>query len=469
MRMKGRTEITLTDINTGEVKVIDDSNMVTNAVRKIFETNIEGMLYNGANSTTNTAWTNNLTPICGYAMGGILLFSESLIEDSNNIYAPDTNFCTGYANMLVNSTADELRGSLNLSESGIIENGYKYVWDFSTNQANGTISAIALTHRLGGASYLGSKFDNSSKLLELRNNYTSLTGEIASWYLDVVEINFEGNYFISISINRFNEILIKRVRKCFTQIGLNFSLSENGDELLESITITPSIFSNPDAASNLGYLDFMDGEDGYWYGFIGKKNSSGSNNIKWIKINKIDYSFTEGIWTLSNIRIDDVGYRAGYAEMPTRRVHSVIRNGYLYVMKYDKTGMYKINVSSSADITEVPFGFTSKLSLASNYGYTYVYRLLDTICGSDFIILSNDTVNQTADLNPLNYTSSPLFQYGPYGITFGRYFYAGTVNRIHKGLWLITPYLATINNLSTGIVKSADKTMKITYTINEVK
>ena len=30
-----------------------------------------------------------------------------------------------------------------------------------------------------------------------------------------------------------------------------------------------------------------------------------------------------------------------------------------------------------------------------------------------------------------------------------------------------TPYLATINNLSTSVIKTADKTMKITYTIEE--
>lgn len=38
-------------------------------------------------------------------------------------------------------------------------------------------------------------------------------------------------------------------------------------------------------------------------------------------------------------------------------------------------------------------------------------------------------------------------------------------------LWLLlfdyTPYLATINNLDTPVIKTADKTMKITYTITE--
>ena len=33
--------------------------------------------------------------------------------------------------------------------------------------------------------------------------------------------------------------------------------------------------------------------------------------------------------------------------------------------------------------------------------------------------------------------------------------------------YILTPYLATINNLSQAVVKNADKTMKITYTLTE--
>ena len=43
----------------------------------------------------------------------------------------------------------------------------------------------------------------------------------------------------------------------------------------------------------------------------------------------------------------------------------------------------------------------------------------------------------------------------------GYYFY--------KDLYLYTPYLATINNLATPVIKTADKTMKITYTLMETQ
>lgn len=39
----------------------------------------------------------------------------------------------------------------------------------------------------------------------------------------------------------------------------------------------------------------------------------------------------------------------------------------------------------------------------------------------------------------------------------------------YKELFLYTPYLATINNLASPVIKTADKTMKITYTLTETK
>ena len=45
--------------------------------------------------------------------------------------------------------------------------------------------------------------------------------------------------------------------------------------------------------------------------------------------------------------------------------------------------------------------------------------------------------------------------------------YGGYEDTFHKLLFLHTPYLGTINNLSSPILKTADKTMKITYTLTE--
>ena len=69
-----------------------------------------------------------------------------------------------------------------------------------------------------------------------------------------------------------------------------------------------------------------------------------------------------------------------------------MRGGYLYAMKYDRKGVYKINANNSADITLISFGFTSNFSGGDNYGYVQMYKIGDRILGSDFNICSDDTI-----------------------------------------------------------------------------
>lgn len=466
MAIKGKAEIVLTNVHTGEVEVIREENMVTNVIQEIFSHNIEGMLFCVQGQGT-TSFTDYILPLCKNAIGGIILFQDALTEDADNIYAPSDNHVTGYASNDVNSTANVMRGSLNLTESTKLDNGYKFVWDFSTSQGNGTISALALTHKYGGIGYFGDTYNMSNKLLQMKNVSYGQSGVVANRYIDTVEVNFEGNYFYSISMNTAGEILINKIRKCFRQIGLNFSLREDGDKLLETQTIVPTTFINPYATSNYGYYDFYDGEDGYWYGFLAPSNSSGNATLKWIKIKKADFSFSEGVWTLEKTLLYQLGYHNSYGNQPYRNVQSVMRNGYLYAMHYNRTGVYKINANNGADITYIPFGFTSNFSGGNNYGYTQMWKVGDRIIGSDFNLLVDDTVIRTANWPEFNYVCTPMFRYGPYGLTFGRYSYNSM--SVYKGLWLITPYLATINNLSTSVIKTADKTMKITYTVTETE
>ena len=52
--------------------------------------------------------------------------------------------------------------------------------------------------------------------------------------------------------------------------------------------------------------------------------------------------------------------------------------------------------------------------------------------------------------------------YGPFMLMYDRDEMA-----IRRHVYLMTPYLATINNLPTPVQKTADKTMKITYILRE--
>lgn len=45
--------------------------------------------------------------------------------------------------------------------------------------------------------------------------------------------------------------------------------------------------------------------------------------------------------------------------------------------------------------------------------------------------------------------------------------WGGSYGSEYRTMYLLTPYLASINNLSSAVVKTVDKTMKITYTLTE--
>lgn len=438
--------------------------MVTKAIPDFFSHNIEGLLFN-MNGSPNDL-NGNMIPLCKNGIGGIFLFADPLVEDENVYYAPSANPCTGYASNDVNSTANVMRGSLNLTESTKLDKGYKFVWDFATSQANGTISAVALTHKWGGIGYMGDAYDNTNKRWQMKSTGIDANATIRTAYINAVKVNFTGNYLITISLNTSNEIVIQKIRKAYRTVGLNDTMLDNQINIIEENKITPTIFIMSNPSNNSGNYDFFDGKDGYWYGFWHDANSSGNAVVKWIKIKKSDYSFSEGTWTLDNCQLQNAGYRYGYNSSPSRTTYSVLLNGYLYMMTYNKQSVYKINVNNVADVTQIKLGFTSNYSCQSEYYRNtsmYMFVLGDWVCGSDFRIASDDTVYMCANSMPVGYSGTPLFEYGPFYISCGGY----DSRSVRRDFFLRTPYLATINNLSTSVIKTADKTMKITYTIEE--
>ena len=462
--MKGITEIELTDVHTGKVEKYKETNLVTNAMADFFSHNINGMLFTIEGNTNDL--NGNMLPLCKNAIGGILLFSDTIEEDANKYYAPSANPCVGYASNDVNATTNIMRGSMNLTETKKLDNGYKFVWDFTTSQANGTISCVALTHKWAGIAYMGDGYNGTGFFWTMRSRSANSSGIARTAYINAVEINPEENYFWTIGINTSNELIIQKIRMSFTAVGLNDTMLGTNYDVLFEIKLNPTMFVMSNPSNNEGAYDFFDGKDGYWYGFWAGSNKSGNANMIKIKINKSDFSFIEERMTLNGVTCQAVGYHGGYNTNPQRNVQSVLQNGYLYMVSYDKTKVYKINIENAADIKEIPLGSASAYNCNGDYyrsGSMWLANLGDWIVGSDFRINTEDKVFRKADSTPWTYTSTPLFQYGPYLFSFGGYY----ANSTRQNLFLWTPYLATINNLETSVIKTADKTMKITYTIVE--
>ena len=462
MVLKGIMTIELTDEATGDVETVTEENMITEAVNNILGLNPMGIFY-AATGEYDAAvlWNGSLLPICPNMIGGILLFSKALEEDTGHIYELSDNLPVAYAPNDVNSTANTARGSLNLTESMPIANGYKFVWEFTPSQGNGTIAAVALTSSFGGENAYGSLVGDASTFLQLKAaDIGSIPDANKMVLFEAVEMDFENSLLYSITYEN-DSVRIRKLRIPVFSIGLNERLDDSTYTVLEDEVLTPETFEFLGSYTKHG--EFMDGQDGYWYGFSNEENSSGDAVMLWIRISKSDYSFTEGQWTLSNAKLMDVGSRE-LGSYPERVVKCCVRDGYLYVPAYDEKGIYKINLANSTDVTLIEFGFTSKWKPLCETGTCELYMTLvgDLIIGGDFQVTADDTVIHTQGSARLNDAATPLFQYKNFLIGWG-----GSYGKEYRTAYLLTPYLASINNLSSAVVKTVDKTMKITYTLTE--
>ena len=168
-RYTGNLVLELEDVNTGVVETISETNMVTNAVNDILGVNPMGVMYKaGGQYDDSLTWNDELLPICPNMIGGILLFPSSITEQADNLYLPSTNLPVAYASNDVNATANTKRGSMNLTESMKLSNGFKFVWEFTPSQGNGTIAAVGLTSKHGGANAYGSDVAVDSTLLQIK-------------------------------------------------------------------------------------------------------------------------------------------------------------------------------------------------------------------------------------------------------------------------------------------------------------
>jgi len=463
MKLKGTMILELTDEKTGEVERVEENNLVTNAVNHILGLNPMGVFYEASDQyDEHLQWNNTLLPICPNMIGGIFLYSEPLEENADNIYPTTAKLPMAYASNDVNATACVERGSLNLTESKALDNGYRFVWDFTSSQGNGTIAAVALTSAQGGKNAYGDLYSTSNVFLALRKaDLDSLGNDELANLFSAVEVDFENNVMYNILFQDSSVIVRKRRLPVFS-LGLNDRLNDMTCTLLEEKVITCSTFAFQ--GSYTPYGKFLDGKDGYWYGFANQANSSGNAKVYWIKIKKDDYSITEGIWTLSNVAMQAIGsFKIDtYVENACR---AAIRDGYLYVPANNLTGIYKINLNNSADVTFIEFGFTSAGTSMSGASTSVITLVLvnDLLIGYDYMIKPDDTVVQIIGSKRLPYMGTPLFQYKEFLVGWG-----GSYGSNCRTTFLLTPYLATINNLSSAVVKNTDKSMKITYELTEI-
>ena len=149
MSIQGQTRIELTDIHTGRTRVWEHKNRVTDALQEIFT---PFGLYTDSRMLEPQGGEDANSPLL-FASGGVLLLDKAVGADEDALLLPAGTAVTGSgACGQTNAGENRVRGSFNAVESQLdpAEGQLTFVYDFSTQQANGTVASICLTHR-GGA------------------------------------------------------------------------------------------------------------------------------------------------------------------------------------------------------------------------------------------------------------------------------------------------------------------------------
>ena len=446
--MKGKTIIELTDVKTKKKEVLKEDNLVTDVLEKILTLNPNGLLTNINKDT--------FYPIVEKIVGGILLFKDKITEDKNTSFVSTSNECIGYAGQVEGVQENPLQGSFNKQESKATSNGYKFVWDFGTSKANGKISSVCLTNAKAGGGYFGTKSNgetNRIKLGEDKYLIKNTDTEMKKKYVNVVEANFEENYIVSI-VPESDYLRIIKSREPLLNFRLDDSLS-----FLDEKNITETKIKYKKSYGTYGVCIYVDAENYY----LLKTSTSGDNtNVTKLKINKANNSIEETEFTLENVKIENIGaYSLDYDYY--RTIKSVLRGGYVYAVSTDEKYVVKFAINNPVDVTKIEPKFTLKTgSVSSHTTGCGMYILGDMIIGTNFTIDKNDKVTEIAQSDLSTIECIPL-SYGPFLLGYFANGESSGDKYLRKVLYLITPYSATINNLSKTVEKTADKTMKITY------
>ena len=482
--LKGTTKIELTDVNTGEVQVIEKHNSITGALQELFNP-VLGHL-------TNNTTLSNALPAYNTFLGGLLLFDSEIKGNPLPLYAPETAKLIGCARYNTqNSKGGIYFGSYDATESSVSADTKtaKLVYNFTQSQANGTIGSICLTHANGGYGVYRSDFSNkvvaqklgvslfSTPYIKLARDERDRSRSIYS-YSDkehLVAIDLENDcahYFRLTSATTI--VMVKR------RIGLKkFSIfGQTASIIGEPVTLNLSI-SLKDSSN---YYSF-DTETNTLYIF-GQQSSQVAVNASFsvTAITLDSYVVTQQ--TLKNIHTQFL-YAQGYAYRgrvytldggTTATVNGKAATKYRVLSFSLATGELAIHgevISPNSTVSPIPmYAADGRLywqagydSSAPNMGGLWVTDCTatpdatnTTLCGVDGIDFYYGDVYYPVGCTPV--LNHPMLMY------LSQEQRGGT--SYSQGFCFLAHYLATINNLATPIFKSPTQTMKITYTITEI-
>lgn len=501
MALKGSATIEITNAD-GSKEIIKHDNMITSAVNDL-------CLSQRGEMAAILKMVNQNDSYAQAMFGGLLLFGDELNNNADDYEIPSTNI-VGYASQSAYAGLDLARGSFNETEGGVQADGsYKFVWDFNTSQANGTIKSVALCPNIMGK--IGAsdtivdgerdRFDFVKEPTAPFNSYgwmlsdSGTTEGLPNWCFHIVAIIGD----IAYAVNYYN--LFRSSDSKYETMSI---LDNTGKLNLYKFRLGTESISLSDKVATAKYIEKVDIQlptelisfiEGRWdiytvscyYNQRDKKlnlfpirfNSDVqiNENIPYVEI-ELENSMAVSLKYFKNTTagyIDDYG-DSTVATYDAKYNYCVFND---YILAIGKNGslrnLYVVNKANNSDVKKVTIG-DSDVSLVGSSDCFAPFHVSDNtvvigIAGStatsytDFYIIDF----KTGKAKKLNITSSSPIS-SKANVSFGN-----KVVKIRTGSYLtyyvtINPFiLTTKNNLDSPVVKTASQTMKITYTLSEVE
>lgn len=515
MAVKGHATIELTDVNTGEKQVIEHDNVVTNGILKLVNYRGLGM----APMMSSECRPMPSDPIITNYFRGLFLFDKPLNDNPDDYDIPSDVSCVGYGHIVSNNSKNKMLGTFNTNECkyDATKRTATYVWDFSTDQANGTISSLALVSQDLAKMGWENKREEWTKDHYMEKSYVTHTMSISNANFDVI-LYYDEQYIYG--IQRYNLVYhanyadrhiyntkkLKIVRQLFSFTGNKLSLFSYPNiwnnvwyETVAEVELTDALKTKVEQlelnSTNRRYV--VDYCDGYIYFCTTGGTVSAGNKFHFMKISIEDFSVTP--YELTNttgesIAISEICSSTTYAANSPYHSRMGIRvvKGKLVIANVDYDKLWIMDINDSTKIKQVKF--SDDTTNFNGFDLSMVHGPYLTVCfvrsSFDSVLCQSCIINVDKANAWFAYTSGHVDSVTPaYFSNYSNQYYWVVKSTKHKDdpILLIRNangnnpdsqeieisvcynplFLSTKNTLDAPVTKTASQTMKVSYTITE--
>ena len=455
-------------------------NMVTDA--------IDGIL---SLSPWFTDSINNKLPIAQKLLGGLYLFDGQLTAQASNTTFPGRNAKLVGMGGRMTDNQDPVRGTYDDSVSGPVENGFKSVWKFTEDQANGDIKSVALTSVNAGTGF--NLVSTGSTHIDAMNTFNSTYGFIddtlskIAWPLIYDDETQTMYYAVRAASSPFAVSVYKR-RIPIYSFGVNDGGNPGNIDLVYPRELVGTFIDSTSSSFNCPKYSSPN-YDGYMYFWTDANYNASATQLQFKNLIKLDLNaLKQG--NIVTTQYGTYNSQSGKYELnfdviaPTSsmNIRFTINNDCLYVgncgeADYDIQRIpFWIENNETVIGTRVKYPSTKNSVEKTNY---LISLPNGVVAEAVYVSSGNRYVNLLYD-DPLPSGASELpdssFIRIPTGLTSdweSRHHKIGMVDYVFNNnadvyAFPYEQYLGTIFNLPNTVQKTSDKTMTVTYTLTNV-